>query len=273
MRSAKIAVFDFPSKIMSDLSVAEEGILEELLVYLEIHQEPRQFLDSLVKGGDQDGISAPESLALKSGRLALDTPIRFLSMVNRIKTLKTHGLEPLLYVLESVQNDPTIQQCLDGLSIADGTTMENSNTFESPASYLKKSGSTSNISSTFLNKTPATPRLPRQNSLQFTPKRFLGSAALAAERSGGSGRTPKSILKHHATPGAKQAPAVLTPLFSTIGELDCQIGGKNPSITCKEKTAKEQEAFIIDDLLYVLMVVSNLYRVQMVNLLQARILD
>ena len=231
---------------MSDMSVQEEGIVEELLVYLDIHQEPKDFLSSLRKGIDQDGIPASENLALKSGQLALGVPNRFLSIINKLKSFQSESLKPLIYVMDRVKDDPTIAPLLEGVAIADETTLKQTTTMDTPSEILKRSGS---ASSTFLNTTPAKSgfKLPRRNSLHFTPKRSIGTTALAAESSG-EARTPSSV---HA-PILKSA----TPFFRDSVDPELTVDCTSlKSIRLNEIPPKEQELLVIQDLLYLIMVI------------------
>lgn len=105
---------------MSDLRV--HATVGELLAYLGIDEDPEKFLDQLstsksthiskVVKGNEGSIPFAEKVALKAAQLSQDAPSRFISVSDRLAGLKTKELEPLLYILNKVQGDPTIAAAL-----------------------------------------------------------------------------------------------------------------------------------------------------------------
>lgn len=129
-----------------DSEIKLHATVSELLAYLNVDQDPEKFLEMLspknsiptalqvrppnrrcfvsslpslfqnilltfLKGSSTAPLA--EKIALKAAELSQDAPQRFLQVYERLSSFSTKELEPLMYILNQVQNDPSVALALD----------------------------------------------------------------------------------------------------------------------------------------------------------------
>lgn len=232
--------------------------VSELLAYINVDQDPQKFLESISSKNQysRQGSSAvplAESIALKAAELSLEAPHRFLSVYERLSALSSSKeLEGLMYILNKVHSDPRVAAALNSKpKIFDAA---KSSTFGTPSSSRKDVTQTAtglsksrSFAGTTLQATPA--GLRKSHSNVFTPNstRFLNSSTLAG--------TPfkDTIISDQETKGdtASRGPTLLFASSQIL--LQDQSVAVSEKIHLSSLTIRDQEALVIEDLLYVLL--------------------